>query len=102
MLPNTDLVVNFVPKTWGYVDLNTALEVFPVFLHYTDRTSLINVCTKGEGLKRLRSREICCQVKCILTGTGGILADFFTSIEAYVTATPAAWFDYFSIFEKLG
>ena len=46
----------------------------------TDHTNVLSIRTKGEGLKRLRSREISCEVKCIFTGTtGGILADFFTS-----------------------
>ena len=76
-LPNTDLVSNFVPKTRGYVSFIPALDVFyRFFLREKDRTSLMNIRTKGEVLKRLKSREISCYVKCILIGTGGIFADF--------------------------
>ena len=62
----------------------------------------MNIPTKGEVLKRLRSREISCQVKCISIGTGGIFADFFTSTEAYFTAIPAARFDHFSTLKLFG
>ena len=44
-------------KTRGYVHFIPALEFFCLFRH-TNRTSLIKIRTKVEGLKRLRSREI--------------------------------------------
>ena len=68
----------------------------------TERTSLRNIRTKHEGLKRLRSREISCLGKCILIGTGAIFSDTIASIEKYFTATPASSFDYSSISKRLG
>ena len=50
--------VQFVPKTTGYVSFIPALDVFfRFFLRETNRTSLMNIRTKGEVLKPLRSRE---------------------------------------------
>ena len=48
-------------KTRGYVNSIPAFELFlSSVLRETDGTSVINIRTKGEGLKRLRSREISC------------------------------------------
>jgi len=55
------LMAKTVPKTRGYVSFIPALDVFSrFFLRETDRTSLMNIRTKGEVLKPLRSREISC------------------------------------------
>ena len=69
-----------VPKTRGYVIFIAALEVFfrlfPSFPREMDRTSFINIRTHGEVLKRPRSRETNCYVRCILLGTWGISVAF--------------------------
>ena len=87
-------------KIGGYAIFFPALIFFIFFKAIC--INLMNICTKGEGLKRLRSREINWYVEVYLTWNRGHFGRFFTLIQQYFTATHAAWFDHFSILKCLG
>ena len=61
-LPNKDLMAKYFPRTRGYVICFPALDISSLFFSPQNNPhnnySLINIRTKGEGLKRPRSREI--------------------------------------------
>ena len=57
-LLNADLRAKFVPKNQGICHFHPRVRFFFLFFNRAINIDLTNICTKGEGLKRLRSREM--------------------------------------------
>ena len=57
-LLNADLRAKLVPKNQGICHFHPLMRFFSFFFNRAIYIDFTNICTKGEGLKRPRSREM--------------------------------------------